>query len=297
MLSGETPIANNFTENLIETEEFQIVQNNCIFFILIGRTNNTVKVKSSNYSADLNCEEFSIVSGQKFKSINELFNFIVNIFRNKNFQINLDNNKMNIVLSFYNNNTKQNNQCKIDMMYSNNNIDYFINDLWNKLTKLEVENTTIKMNYQNLIQNYQNLSQELNQIKSEIQLLKNNSNDINIPNNNIINNNNIDNNFIQNFNNMNLSMNQQMNERNNNTISILFKEEGHPQKVKTIHDCNINDTISQLMDKYRKRINNPNLKFYLIYNTKILTANMTLKEAGLSDCATVSVRKGEPPFH
>ena len=33
MLSGETPIANNFTENLIETEEFQIVQNNCIFEI------------------------------------------------------------------------------------------------------------------------------------------------------------------------------------------------------------------------------------------------------------------------
>ena len=181
MLKGETLyfVGNNFTENLLDSEEFQIFQNNYTFLVLIGRTNNFVTVKSSNYSTNLNVNDISIISGQNFMSTNDLYNFIINIFKNKRIQINLVNNEMNLNLSFYNNNQLK--SFQLTMGYSNNNTDYFINHLFNKLTKLETENNALKMNYQNLFQNYQILSQDLNQIKSLMQLMHNN----NINNNNI----------------------------------------------------------------------------------------------------------------
>ena len=297
MLKGETPsqVVNNYTDNLIESEEFQIFQNNYIFLILVGRTNNIVTIKSSNYSTNLNNNEISLISGQNFQSINALYNFIINIFKNNKVQVNLANNEMNLNLSFFNNNN-QLKSFQIALGYSNNNTDYFINYLFNKLTKLESENNTIKMNYQNLLQNYQMLFQELNQIKSQIQLIQNNNINLNNNNNNINNMNNIIMGNVLNNQNMNISLNQ-INFDENNTISILFREPSGSGNVKTIDRCNLNDTIRQLMQKYRERIEKPNFKFYLTFNAKVLDPNLTLKQAGLTNLTTLYVMKGDPPIY
>ena len=297
MLKGETPsiFANNYTENLLESEEFQIFQNNYIFLILIGRTDNSVTIKCSNYSTNLNNNEVSLISGQKFQSINALYNFIINIFKNNKVKINLANNEMNLDLSFLNNNN-QLKSFQISLGFSNSNTDYFINYLFNKLTKLESENNTIKMNYQNLFQNYQMLFQELNQIKSQIQLIQNNNINLNNNNNNINNMNNIIMGNVLNNQNMNISLNQ-INFDENNTISILFREPSGSGNVKTIDRCNLNDTIRQLMQKYRERIEKPNFKFYLTFNAKVLDPNLTLKQAGLTNLTTLYVMKGDPPIY
>ena len=297
MLKGETPsiVANNYTENLLESEEFQIFQNNYIFLILIARTDNSVTIKCSNYSANLNNNEVSLISGQKFQSINALYNFIINIFKNNKVKINLANNEMNLDLSFLNNNN-QLKSFQISLGFSNSNTDYFINYLFNKLTKLESENNTIKMNYQNLFQNYQMLFQELNQIKSQIQLIQNNNINLNNNNNNINNMNNIIMGNVLNNQNMNISLNQ-INFDENNTISILFREPSGSGNVKTIDRCNLNDTIRQLMQKYRERIEKPNFKFYLTFNAKVLDPNLTLKQAGLTNLTTLYVMKGDPPIY
>ena len=297
MLKGETPsiVANNYTENLLESEEFQIFQNNYIILILIGSTDNSVTIKCSNYSANLNNNEVSLISGQKFQSINALYNFIINIFKNNKVKINLANNEMNLDLSFLNNNN-QLKSFQISLGFSNSNTDYFINYLFNKLTKLESENNTIKMNYQNLFQNYQMLFQELNQIKSQIQLIQNNNINLNNNNNNINNMNNIIMGNILNNQNMNISLNQ-INFDENNTISILFREPSGSGNVKTIDRCNLNDTIRQLMQKYRERIEKPNFKFYLTFNAKVLDPNLTLKQAGLTNLTTLYVMKGDPPIY
>ena len=297
MLKGETPsqVVNNYTDNLIESEEFQIFQNNYIFLILVGRTNNIVTIKSSNYSTNFNNNEITLISGQNFQSINALYNFIINIFKNNKVQVNLANNEMNLNLSFFNNNN-QLKSFQIALGYSNSNTDYFINYLFNKLTKLESENNTIKMNYQNLLQNYQMLFQELNQIKSQIQLNQNNNINLNNNNNNINNMNNI---FMGNFvnnQNMNISLNQ-MNFDENNTISVLLRGQSGNQKVKTIDRCSLNDTIGQLMQKYREKIEQPNFKFYLTYNAKVLDPKLTLKQAGLTNLAILYVMKGDPPIY
>ena len=144
MLKGETPLGNNLTENLLESEEIQIIQDNLTFLILIGRTNNLVKVKSSCYSCDLNCIESSFLCGKQFNSVNELYFFIVNIFKGKNIQINISNNEMNITLSFYNDIMKQQKTFMLTMRYSENNTDYFINHLWNKLIIEIIKKNKIK---------------------------------------------------------------------------------------------------------------------------------------------------------
>ena len=295
MLTRETPstVVNNYTETLLESEEFQIFQNNYTFLILIGRTNNLVTVKSSNYSTNLNNKEISFISGQNFMSINDLYNFIIYIFRNKTVQVNIENNEMTLNLTFFNNNQPK--SFQIVMPYSNSNTDYFINHLFNKLRNLESENNTIKQNYQVLSQNYQNLYQELNKIKSEMQLIQNK----NIDFNNNINMNNMNQIFMGNNGNVpsiNKSANP-INFDNKNTISIIFKEQSGGQGAKTLYECNLNDTIEQLMQRYRKKIQKPNFKFYLTYNARVLYPNLTLKQAGLTNLTTLFVMKGDPPIY
>ena len=278
-MKRETPLGNDYIENLLESKEFQIYQGNHAFLILLGKTINSVTVKCSHYSANLNYNELSIITGNKFNNINELYNFIFNIFNNNNVQIEIKNNEMNLNLSFYNMNTKQNKKFMITMAYSNNNIDYFINNLWNKITKLEQENEILKMNFQNLMQSNQQLYQEIQSLK--------NSNNFNNNINNMINNN---------MNNIHSSFNQSMND-GNNYISILFKEQGGGNMLKTLHNCNINDTIANLMDRYREKINNRNYKFYLTFNAKVLEPRKTLKQVGLTNSTTLNVVKGDPPVY
>ena len=148
--------------------DFQILQGNNVFLILIGKTMNLVKVKSSYFSVDLNFKEISTIAEFPLNSIDELFNFIVNIFMSNNVKVEMTNNEMNLILAFLNNNTKQNKQFSIILKYSDDNINYFIYDLWLKLTKLEKENNSLNMNYQYLVQ-------EIANMKIQLQNLTNNN--------------------------------------------------------------------------------------------------------------------------
>ena len=275
MLSGDTPPDNFFVENFLETKEFQIISKNSVYLILIGRSQNSVTVKSLNHSVVLNPQEIAIVAEMMFHSIIELYNFIINIFNNNGVQINIENNDMNLYLSFFNMNTKTQKNFMISLKYSAQNTDYFINNLFQKITNLESENNSIKMNNQYLLQ-------EINNIKQEIQSLKNNSNMNNINNmmNNMNNINNISNNII---------MNNQLN------ISVILKEQGGGSNVKSLHNCSPNDTIEKLMERYREKIKNKNFKFYLTYNAKFLNPKKTLKEIGYTNYMTFNVIKGDPP--
>ena len=96
-------------ENLLESREFQILQGNNVFLILIGKTMNLVKVKSSYFSVDLNFKEISTIAEFPLNSIDELFNFIVNIFMSNNVKVEMTNNEMNLILAFLNNKNKINN--------------------------------------------------------------------------------------------------------------------------------------------------------------------------------------------
>ena len=298
MANGETPIGNNYTENLLESKEFHIIQDNQAFLILIGKTMNLVTVKCSSYSTNLNYSEISLIAQNQLNSINELYNFIVFIFTNRGVKVEMKNNEINLYLSFFNNNMKQNKIFMITLTYSANNTDYFINHLWNKITRLESENNQMQMNYQNLLQNFQYLKNEIDSLKNNFAP---NNNFINNNMNNMNNNNNMMNGYMNNnFNNGNIninnSFNQQMN-NGNNSISILFKEQGGGNQVKTLYNCNINDTIAQLMDKYRQKIDNKNLKFYLTFNAKVLNPAKTLKQLGLTNLTTLCVMKGDPPIY
>lgn len=294
MNSGETPSGNNYTENLLESKEFRIIQDNHIFLILIGKTMNSVTVKCSSYSTNLIYSEISLIAQYQLNSMNELYNFIILIFNSGNVKIEMENNNINLYLSFFNNNTKQNKLFMITLNYSRDNTDYFINHLWNKITRLESENNQMQMNYQNLLQNFQSL-------KNEIDILKNNFS----PNNNFINNN-VNNNMMNNYMNNNFNNNNNINVFNsfnqqmmngNNSISILFKEQGGGNQVRTLYNCNLDDTIVQLMDKYREKINNRNLKFYLTFNARVLKPEKTLRQIGLTNLTTLCVMRGDPPIN
>ena len=282
-------------ENLLESREFQILQGNNVFLILIGKTVNLVKVKSSYFSVDLNFKEISTIAEFPLNSIDELFNFIVNIFMGNNVKVEMTNNEMNLILAFLNNNTKQNKQFSIILKYSDDNINYFIYDLWLKLTKLEKENNSLNMNYQYLVQEIANMKIQLQN------LTNNNFTFANCINNSFFNNNFNNINTINNPNNINNPINQinPINTKNKekNNISLIFNEHNSGNNVKALHNFNKNDTIEEVMNKYRERIKDKNLKFYFIYNANVLNPKKTLKQVGITGVANITVMKGDPPIN
>ena len=302
--TGKTPIFNSLPDTFIDSKEFRINQGENVFYILVGKTMNSVTVKCLRYSANLNYNEISILTQNKFNNNDELFFFIVNIFmqNQSNIEIGIENNEMNLNLTFFNMNTNQNQKFVITMTCADNNTDYFINHLWNKLILLEQENAQLKINYQTLFNNHEQLFKEIQSLKTNLNYNNNMINSNNGFNNNINNFNNNPNNGFINANPINpiqQSINLQMNQMNiGNGISIFLKEQGGGNHVTTIHNCNYNDTIAQLMDKYREKKNNKNLKFYLTFNAQVLKPEKTLKQVGLGNLNTLNVIKGDPPiFH
>ena len=100
----------------------------------------------------------------------------------------------------------------------------------------------------------------------------NNNNNMNIFNPIIKQNNNI---------NFNLAEQQQITKGKeiNNFIKVVFDD----RSQKTIVNCQLNEKISDIIDKFRKKLNLSDNGETFIFNTQPLNANLTVAKVGLAE--------------
>ena len=316
-MTQETPEEFN-PENYLETREFQLNYHNTFYNILIGLTPNKIIMRTIHFSLDMGPNDFYQLTSKKFNSINEIFNFIVDNFANNQVKISgVSNNEINLLF------TAQ--KFLLTLEFHAKNTDHIINNLWNKILileqklnylteenmKLKEENNNLKnqingnnlnnkINFNNNINNFNNNINNLN--NNTIKNL-NNMNNINNFNNNMNNMNNFNINlnnmaFENMINNMNINNN---NFKNNNQInehgfSIIVVRSGQKNMV-SLDNCFPDDKISDLMTKYRNKINDHASQFYFTYNAKQLNPNKTLSDEGLINLAKISAMKGKPPLN
>ena len=169
---------------ILEIKEYFLKKGNLSFMIIISKTRLNVTIKSISYEIKLTPNEFSMTANQLFKSVDELYLFIKNIFEKKNVIIQDMNNRiMKLILGAYDVINGGMKQIEV-YLYSQNNInDFILNDLFLKYIKLE-ENIN-KLNEKNKILLDENIKikEDNLKFKSDILKLKSDMNLLQIQNN------------------------------------------------------------------------------------------------------------------
>ena len=136
-----TSNSNNDIEEDIEKKEYHIndIDNNPIT-ILIIKTNDNIIIRSLFYEIKLTSKELSLITKIKFDSLNEVFEFINNIFEQNKYKIkDISSNCMKLNINTYDNIKGKEKEIELKLTENFGNKDILIKDLFNKFMKMERE--------------------------------------------------------------------------------------------------------------------------------------------------------------
>ena len=286
-----TPNPQYNAEQILLRNQYKALFNSNFYNIIIEKTNNNIIIRNNYYELKLNIQALSMLTNTIFNSIDQAYEFIINIFnQNKYYIKEILSNKIILTIGIFD---IMGNQKEIDLELIENFEDknYLIKELFNNYIKLE--NNINYINNDNKL-----LKEENNNLKNEIYNLKQNyNNDINELKMQIMNYNNMINQIQQQlnqFNNIYQEINNIKNQINNNSekarmINVIFRKSGDSNKEAFIIKCNPEDNIRKLIRQYRKKSHDYSFKRKFIFDAKNLKINLTISEAGLKNNSNIFV--------
>jgi len=143
----------------IEISEYFLKKGNIPFTVFIAKSRYYVLMKTISYEIKLTPNEFSMTAKQLFKSIDEIYLFLKNIFEQKNVAIkDINNRVLKLILAT----NVQGGIKHIELLlYTQNNVnDFIFNDLFMKYVRVEE-------NLKQLVEKNNKLLEENNKIKED----------------------------------------------------------------------------------------------------------------------------------
>ena len=143
----------------IEISEYFLKKGNIPFTVFIAKSRYHVLMKTISYEIKLTPNEFSMTAKQLFKSIDEIYLFLKNIFEQKNVAIkDINNRALKLILAT----NVQGGIKHIELLlYTQNNVnDFIFNDLFMKYVRVEE-------NLKQLVEKNNKLLEENNKIKED----------------------------------------------------------------------------------------------------------------------------------
>ena len=138
-------------KEILNKNEFKLMKDNINYNIILTKTNDSIIVECSSYIKIFKFGKLSNLIKHNLNSLEDEFNFLYNLFINKNIEIKdiLKDTCIILILKLDKNNNNNNNQqiniC-IYLIKDKLNKDYIINELYNKNIKLEKEIKQLKNN-------------------------------------------------------------------------------------------------------------------------------------------------------
>ena len=173
---NEVDICLKTPEKQIESKEFTLNKESLKYNIKIGKTRDKIILSSLNYEAKFNLDDL-IKTSKLFnicKSIDEVYEFIVNLFGRKKViikEIN-DNKLLKLNLSIYNNIKCSEEKIEMSLNYNKNDKYSIINEVYhrcnniqNSLNKVQEENKEIKKQLKYVLEEISNLKNENEKLK------------------------------------------------------------------------------------------------------------------------------------
>ena len=154
--NSKTPnkVRNSFKGKIINNKEFSILKNGKLYMIKIIPINNIIKIKCKNFERTMNVEDFYNNFNIKYNSIEEAYNFIINVLKTKKPIIKDSSNINKLIISLTIINNKLNlhkeveiilfNKYEVNFFEKNPEKIHFLNNLSKKAYNCySVENTFI----------------------------------------------------------------------------------------------------------------------------------------------------------
>ena len=150
------PTLNNIKNSLNEYEEYYIIKGNNAYKIIVKKLENEINIKCKNYSIKLNNNDLTMLTKLPLNTIDEAYEYIINIFERNKVTIKDIILKKKIILSLkvYSYNLEK--DIEIMLKYSKENKELMMNELNN--------------NYKN--EDLNNLKEEIEILRKEIKILK-----------------------------------------------------------------------------------------------------------------------------
>lgn len=170
----KTPFENvDEEEEIIIKKEYRIKYLSNIVKIIIAKVKYNIIIRSSYYELKYNINDLFILTKIKFNSIDEAYEFIVNIFnQNKYYIKEISSDKIILIIRTYDENKGKEKDIELYLTENFDNKNYLIKELFNKYNKIENEIDIIKND--NIITKEENnkIKQDNINLKLEIELMK-----------------------------------------------------------------------------------------------------------------------------
>ena len=143
---------------LLDYQEFYLINKNIIFKIIIGKKENGIIIKCKNYVISFNSKDLSSVISDSFPSIHKTYEFITNLFNENKVLIKnvLINKEMQLIIKI--NETKNEKDIIIILKYKPHNKDF--------------DYITLNNNYNRISKEFNELKKEYNKLNNELNLIK-----------------------------------------------------------------------------------------------------------------------------
>ena len=177
---------NNIIPNIneiIEINQYTIKKGTLPITIFLSKSRACVTIKSISYEIRITPNDFSMTTKQLFKSIDEVYLYIKNIFEKNNVIIQDINNRiMKLILQAYDMVKGNIKQIELNLYTQNNINDFVFNDLFLKYLKLEENMNIINEKNKKLLEENIKMKEDNLKFKSDILKLKSDMNLIQIQN-------------------------------------------------------------------------------------------------------------------
>ena len=168
-----------YEDTLLEINEYVIPKGNIPVTFFLSKTKNYVIIRSISYELKLTPNDFSLITKQMFRSIDDIYQLLKNIFEKKAILIQEISNKiMKIIMSYYDK------KLEIYLPSQKEINSYVINDLFTKYVKLEENIKILNDKNKQLTDDNIKYKTEIVKMKNDMQALqmqnKTNENHINL---------------------------------------------------------------------------------------------------------------------
>ena len=168
----------------IDWKEYSLTKDKTKYNIKVGKTNSKIIINCIHYEYKSNLEDLIRISKlfSICKSIEEAYEFVINLFNRKKVSIKeiIPNKALKLYFIIYNNIKSSEEKVEIDLHYNKYNKHIIINDMYNKynlmqkeLNQVQEENKTIKEQMNQLLEEISSLKKENSELKKEITILMN----------------------------------------------------------------------------------------------------------------------------
>ena len=171
---GPNDINNKMTDDtILEINEYTIQKGNIPITFFLSKTKSFIIIRSVSYELKITQNDFCLITKLMFRTIDEIYQYLKNIFEKKNVIIqDITSKMMKLIVSFYDMNQHSVNKIDIYLKSQKDINGYVLNDLFTKFIKMEENMNNLNEKNKILVEENLKMKEDNYKIKNELVKIK-----------------------------------------------------------------------------------------------------------------------------